>query len=205
MGINLFIKGLIIGVSIAAPVGPIGILCIKRTLSEGRWAGLVSGLGAACADAIYGMIAGFGITFISNFLVNQQSYFRLIGGMFLFFLGVKTIFSKPAPMQEHLPTKGMAGKFLSTFALTLTNPMTILSLAAIFSGVGLIDPKVGYATAMLLIIGVFCGSALWWLFLSTLVASFRAKLDRIALQWVNRVSGTIILFFSIYLLIRLFF
>ena len=205
MGINLFIKGLIIGVSIAAPVGPIGILCIKRTLSEGRWAGLVSGLGAACADAIYGMIAGFGITFISNFLVNQQSYLRLIGGLFLFYLGVKTIFSKPAPMQEHLPTKRIAGNFLSTFALTLTNPMTILSFAAIFSGVGLIDPKVGYATAMFLIIGVFCGSALWWLFLSTLVASFRAKLDQIALQWVNRVSGIIILSFSIYLLIGLFF
>ena len=102
MSINLLARGLIIGFSIAAPVGPIGVLCIRRTLDEGWAAGLVSGLGAASADTIYGFIAGFGLTFVSGFLVSQQVWLRLIGGLFLCYLGIRTLLSKPSRREVHI-------------------------------------------------------------------------------------------------------
>jgi len=137
VNIIFLLRGFIIGLSIAAPVGPIGVLCIRRTLNTGRAAGLVSGLGAASADAIYGCIAGFGLTFVSNFVVRQQFWLHLIGGMFLCYLGVKTFLSKPTDRAAAAKGKGLAGMYASTFFLTLTNPMTIISFAAVFAGLGL--------------------------------------------------------------------
>jgi len=195
--IFFFFKGLVIGFSIAAPVGPIGVLCIHRTLADGRASGLVSGLGAATADAIYGGIAGFGLTFISNFLVSQQVWLRLGGGGFLCYLGLKTFFAKPAEQAALTKGKGLVSAYASTFLLTLTNPLTIISFAAIFAGLGLASTRGNYVSAGLLILGVFIGSALWWVILSGGIGVFREKFNPHGWQWVNRISGAIIAGFGL--------
>ncbi len=194
---TVLLQGLVIGFSIAAPVGPISVLCIRRTLEEGRLLGVVSGLGAATADALYGVIAGFGLTLISSFLVGQQMWLRLIGGIFLCYLGVKTLLSRPMEQNVLDGRKGMMGAYGSTFFLTLTNPMTILSFAAIFAGLGLADVKGDYASASVLVLGVFMGSALWWLCLSGGVGLFRSRLKNAGLVWVNRISGGVITGFGL--------
>jgi threonine/homoserine/homoserine lactone efflux protein len=196
MDYGLFFRGLVIGFSIAAPVGPIGILCIRRTLSDGRSLGLVSGLGAATADAMYGCVAGFGLTFISGLLIDQQMWLRLFGGLFLCYLGVKTLLSKPAEQAAKVGGSGLLGAYASTFLLTLTNPLTILSFAAIFAGLGLANTSGNYASAMMLVLGVFLGSASWWLLLSGGVGLFRDKFNTQGLLWVNRISGVIITIFG---------
>jgi threonine/homoserine/homoserine lactone efflux protein len=201
--ISFLMRGFIIGFSIAAPVGPIGVLCMRRTLAEGRASGLVSGLGAATADAIYGSVAGFGLTFISNFLVSQQLWLHLVGGVFLCYLGIRTILAKPADHAASANGDGLLGAYASTFFLTLTNPMTILFFAAIFAGLGLGGTNGNYMSAGVLVFGVFLGSALWWLVLSGGVSLFRAKFNAYRLQWVNRISGVIITGFGAFALFGL--
>jgi threonine/homoserine/homoserine lactone efflux protein len=203
MDISFFLRGLIIGFSIAAPVGPIGVLCIRRTLAKGRVSGLVSGLGAATADAIYGSVAGFGLTFISNFLVSQQVWLRIIGGGFLCFLGVRTFLSKPTEYAASAKGNGLLGSYASTFFLTITNPVTILSFAAIFAGLGVGGASGNYVSAAVLVLGVFVGSALWWFILSNGVSVFRAKFNPHSLRWVNRISGVIIIVFGLFALLSL--
>jgi threonine/homoserine/homoserine lactone efflux protein len=203
MDLHFFLKGLIIGFSIAAPVGPIGILCIRRTLAEGRVPGLISGLGAASADALYGCIAGFGLTFISSFLINQQGWFRLVGGVFLLYLGMRTFLARPPGEPSLTERTGLAGAYASTFFLTLTNPMTILAFAAIFAGLGVVSEGKGYFSAGILVLGVFLGSTLWWVILSSGVGLFRKRVDLRALRWVNRVSGILILGFGVISLLSL--
>lgn len=196
MDIAFLLRGLLIGFSIAAPVGPIGVLCIRRTLTEGRAAGLVSGLGAATADALYGCVAGFGLTLISNFLVSQQLWLRLVGGLFLCYLGVKTLLSKPAEQAAIAKGSGLFGAYASTFFLTVTNPMTIISFAAIFAGLGLASRTGSYTAAGVLVAGVFLGSALWWLLLSGGVGLLRDRFNTAGLLWVNRLSGVVIIGFG---------
>jgi threonine/homoserine/homoserine lactone efflux protein len=197
------LRGLIIGFSIAAPVGPIGILCIRRTLAEGQASGLFSGLGAATADAIYGCIAGFGLTFISSFLITQQVWLRLIGGGFLCYLGLRTFLSKPAEQATLAKGNGLIGSYISTFFLTITNPMTILSFAAIFAGLGVGSAGGNYVSAAILVLGVFIGSTLWWFILSSGVTIFRKKFNPRRLRWVNRISGIIITAFGLIALLSL--
>lgn len=197
MDVSLFLRGLVIGFSIAAPVGPIGVLCIRRTLAEGQLYGLVSGLGAATADALYGCVAAFGLTFISSFLIGHKLWLGLIGGLFLLYLGVKTLLSKPAEDAARAEGKGLLGAYISIFLLTLTNPMTILSFVAIFAALGLGSATGSYASALILVLGVFCGSALWWLLLSGGVGLFRNKFNARGLLWVNRISGVVITLFGI--------
>jgi threonine/homoserine/homoserine lactone efflux protein len=197
VNISFLLRGFIIGFSIAAPVGPIGVLCIRRTLAEGRTSGFISGLGAATADAIYGCIAGFGLTFISSLLMSQQVWFRLVGGAFLCYLGFKTFLARPAEKAASAKGYGLAGAYASTFFLTLTNPMTILSFAAIFAGLGVGSASGNYVFAGLLVLGVFIGSALWWIILSGIVAGVRTKFNPAGLRWVNRISGIIITGFGL--------
>lgn len=200
---SFLIKGVVIGFSIAAPVGPIGVLCISRTLAEGRASGLVSGLGAATADAIYGAVAGFGLTFISSFLIGQQGWLRGIGGAFLCYLGARTFFERPAEGAAPAGGTGLAAAYASTFLLTLTNPMTILSFVAIFAGLGLASGAGSYASAWALVLGVFIGSALWWLILSGGVGIFRSRFNPRGMRWVNGASGVVIAAFGILALLSL--
>ena len=198
MDITILLKGLMIGFSIAATVGPIAVLCIRRTLVEGRLSGLVSGLGAATADAIYGAIAGFGLTLISNFLVDQQTWLRLIGGLFLIYLGLKTFLKKPKDLVLTNQKVKLIDAYGSTLFLTLTNPMTIISFVAIFAGLGLASKGGNYLLASFLVLGVFIGSALWYILLSYGVGILREKFNLAGLKWVNRISGVIIASFGFY-------
>ena len=201
--LSFFFRGLVIGFSIAAPVGPIGVLCIRRTLAEGRASGLISGLGAATADALYGCIAGFGLTFLSNLLIQHQVWIRVIGGLFLCTLGLRTFAAGPAKESASVKGGGLAGSYGSTFFLTLTNPMTILSFAAIFAGLGLGSIGGNYLSSGVLVLGVFTGSALWWLILSGLVGMLGKMLSPKGMRWVNRISGIIILGFGLLALLTL--
>jgi threonine/homoserine/homoserine lactone efflux protein len=194
---SFLLRGLVIGFSIAAPVGPIGVLCMRRTLAQGRLFGFASGLGAATADAVYGCVAGFGLTAVSDLLVRQQSWLRLIGGLFLCWLGVKNFLAKPAREAAARSRDAWTGAYLSTLVLTITNPMTILSFAAVFAGLGLGNGATDYAGAASLVSGVFLGSTAWWLLLSGGVGVFRERLNDQHLSWVNRISGTIIAGFGL--------
>jgi threonine/homoserine/homoserine lactone efflux protein len=201
--LSILVRGMVIGFSIAAPVGPIGVLCIRRTLAEGRAAGLVSGLGAATADAAYGCIAGFGLTFISGVLMGGEFWFRLIGGAFLVYLGVRTLLARPAGEAAAAGGSGLVGAYATTFFLTLTNPMTILSFIAVFASLGVASVGGDYGSAAVLVLSVFAGSALWWFGLSGLVSLLRSRIDARALRWVNRVSGVIIAGFGLLALVKL--
>ena len=194
---GLLFKGIIIGFAIAAPVGPIGVLCIRRTLAEGRTSGFVSGLGAATADAIYGFVAALGLTFVANFLVSGEMWLRLVGGAFLVFLGVRTFLARPVERAASTGKNGLPGAYASTLFLTLTNPTTILSFAAIFAGLGAGSAGGDVPSAMLLVLGVFLGSAFWWLVLSGITGLFRARLSARGLRWVNRISGTVLATFGV--------
>lgn len=194
---DFWLRGLLIGLSIAAPVGPMGVLCIKRTLAEGRSAGFISGLGIATGDAIYAAIGGLGLTFISGFLISQTLWLRLVGGIFLCYLGLKTGLSKPSEKAAIAPSsKNRFWLYLSTCFLTLTNPTTILSFAAIMAGLGVGSTTRNYSAALLLVLGVFCGSTLWWLILTSGVSIFRTKFSPKLLGIVNQLSAVIIIFFG---------
>jgi threonine/homoserine/homoserine lactone efflux protein len=203
MDVGFLLRGIVLGFSIAAPVGPIGVLCIRRTMAQGRASGLASGLGAATADAIYGSIAGFGLTFVSSFLVDQQTWLRLIGGVFLCYLGLKTLLARPSEQAAVAKGSGLLGAYASTFLLTLTNPLTILFFAAVFAGTGIASTGGDYAAAAVLVLGVFAGSSLWWLFLSGVSSLFRERIGPRGLGWINRISGVVITGFGLRVLVSL--
>jgi len=196
--IHYLIKGLIIGLSIAVPVGPIGVLCIRRTLTQGRMVGFLSGLGAATADGLYGAIAGFGLTFLVNFIIGKQIWLRLIGGGLLCIIGAKTFLSKPAEQGASVEGNSLWNAYLSTFFLTLTNPMTILFFTAVFAGLGIGSTDGDYVSAGILVSGVFVGSGMWWLVLSGFTGILEGLLNFKRLQWLNRISGLIIMGFGLF-------
>ena len=196
LDLPLLLSGVIIGLAIAAPVGPIGILCIQRTLAQGRIYGLVTGLGAATADAVYGAIAALGLAVITEFLVSQQDWLRLIGGGFLLFLGIRTFVAKPFEESAQEGREGLPGAFASTFVLTLTNPLTILSFIAIFAGLGAAAAGRSLTSGAILVLGVFLGSALWWFLLSGGVSLLRDRVTQRAMRWINRISGLVIVLFG---------
>lgn len=201
---GIFARGLLIGLSIAAPVGPIGVLCIRRTLADGRLVGLATGLGAATADAIYGVVAGFGVTVVIQLLLAQEVWIRLTGGLFLAYLGVKTFAGTPAERSAVAAGgRTLAGAYTSALALTLTNPLTILSFAAIFAGLGAGAAGGGVAASALLVGGVLVGSTLWWLMLTGAVGLLRSRLTPPRLRWVNRLSGVVLLAFGAVALLSL--
>lgn len=201
--IILFLKGLIIGAAIAAPVGPIGIICIQRSLKDGFRVGFITGIGAASADGLYGFIAAFGLTTLSSFLLSHQSWIRIIGGIFLIYLGIKTLFSKT---QTHLSKNNsnhsLWHSYSTTFFLTLTNPMTILSFMAVFAGLGLGSQHNDYLQATLIVLGIFMGSAFWWFFLSGVIAFIlHHRVSSSSMKIINWVSSVIMLGFGLYALI----
>ncbi|MBA3958690.1 MAG: LysE family translocator [Parachlamydiaceae bacterium] len=197
MDLTFFVKGMILGFSVAAPVGPIGVLCIRKTLQYGRLSGFFSGLGAAAADTFYGIIAAFGLTFISGFLLAGQFWLRLFGGAFLVYLGLKTFYSKTEVTQTQVSHKTLLGDFVSTFFLTVTNPMTVVAYLAVFAGLGLADPSENYLNAFILVLGVFLGSALWWFILSEGITLFRHRISQDTMTWINRTAGSIIIVFGL--------
>ncbi|HEU5090564.1 MAG TPA: LysE family transporter [Roseiflexaceae bacterium] len=197
MDASLLLRGIALGLSVAAPVGPIGLLCIRRTLTAGRLTGFVSGLGAATADLLYGSIAAFGLTAVTQLLTANLLWLRLAGGLFLLYLGVQTFRSSPAGQAASASGQGLLGSYASTFALTITNPLTILSFAAMFAALGVGAAAASYTEGMLVATGVFLGSALWWLVLSGAASMLRDRLHQRWLELVNRASGLMIVAFGL--------
>ncbi|HVS53429.1 MAG TPA: LysE family translocator [Opitutaceae bacterium] len=192
------LKGLIVGFSIAAPVGPIGVLCIRRSLTQGRLAGFVSGLGAATADVIYGVVAALGLTAISHALLAQRLWLQLGGGAFLVYLGVATLRPHRAVNAARPPESArLSSAYASTLGLTLTNPMTILSFLAIFAGLGA-GTTSGAWPAIALVLGVFLGSAAWWLCLSSAAGWLGARLQHGGLRVLDILSGVVIAGFGVW-------
>ena len=192
----LALRGFVLGFTIAAAVGPISLLVIRRTLAEGQRYGLVSGLGVATADATYGAIAAFGLSAITDVLVNARQVLGLVGGVFLLWLAWRTIRSTPTEAATVTTgRRGYAGAYLSILGLTLANPMTILSFGALFAGLGVTGGATG--DAALVVLGVLLGSTTWWIVLTTAVATLRGRITPVWLHRVNIVSGVIIGAFAI--------
>jgi threonine/homoserine/homoserine lactone efflux protein len=197
MSLHLLLKGLTIGFSIAAPVGPIGLLCIRRAVAEGQRVGFICGLGAATADAVYAFIGGFAMTALARRLVQEQRWFGLAGGLFLIYLGIRTIAAEQAGEPAAASGRGAMSAYGSTLLLTLANPMTIMSFAAVFAGLG-IAAAANYWAAATLVGGVFAGSALWWLLLADIAGRARRHIGVGTMQAVNRLCGLLIAAFGCY-------
>ena len=201
----LFLKGSLIGFLIAAPVGPIGILCIRRTLSGRYLLGLVTGLGAGLADTFYGAVAGFSLASISDFIEEYNVYLRFFGGILLAWLGVRIYIAPP----RHNAQEGGAGEtllqgFASAFFLTVSNPVTLLVFAAAFAAVGVSTANDSFSHSLTLVTGVFFGATAWWFSLSTGVQLMHHKLSDTQLSWINRISGILLVGFSIFMLLSLY-
>lgn len=196
MSIELLFKGLIIGFSIAMPVGPIGLLCIRNVLTFGMLCGLITGLGAACADAIYGALAGFGVATVSSFLETHGDYIQICGALFLCYLGISTFFGKASNTDNKEVGLTNSRAFLATFLLTLTNPMTIISFAGVYAGLGIGHENLSVNYSLITTLGVFLGSIVWWFILSLTASIFRDKFTTTSSIWLNKISGSILFGFG---------
>lgn len=200
----LFLKGAGLGISIAAPVGPIGVLCIQRTLKKGFLSGIVSGLGAATADLLYGSLAAFGALWLGTQLVQIQTPLRVVGGAVLILLGVRAFFQKAQQAATIKNSQGLVGDYLSTFLLTLTNPITVFSFAAVYGGLGVSAEDAGIWRMALLVLGVFFGSITWWLILSGSVSLLRGKLKPLFYTVINKAAGVVLTGYGVYLIVGIF-
>ena len=197
-----FLKGLAFGFILAATVGPMWVLCFRRTVAQGRLAGFVSGMGIAVADGFYGAVAAFGLTAISGVLLRYSFWIGLIGAAFLIYLGIRTLLSHPALENASEEKTNLANAFLSTLGLTLANPPTILAFAAIFAGLGLVSDA-DYGTAALIVAAVFIGSASWWVILAAGAGWLRNRMGPGLVRAINVVSGLSILGFAAWQILRL--
>jgi threonine/homoserine/homoserine lactone efflux protein len=198
-----FVRGIAIGFTMAAPVGPIALLCIKHGLNYGFWSAIFSGLGAAFADFIYACVATYGLTYVSSFLLEHNKLLRIVGGLFIAYLGYQVYKTEPQRKQTDTVGTGLLQTFIATFFLTITNPITLLAFAALFTTFGI--KELTTSDASLLAAGVFAGSALWWLILSTCASLLRARITPKFLRRVNKISGVIIILISIVTLGSIFF
>ena len=201
MVLGFLLKGVLVGLIIAVPTGPVGVLCIRRTIFHGRLAGFVSGLGAATADAIFGIIAAFGLSVISDLLLDYQQWLRLGGAAFLLFLGITAFTADPLEgTQTQRDPEDLIADFASTFVLTITNPITILAFLAIFAGLGFSGAQATLGRAAILVLGVWLGSLLWWGLLAFGAGAMRLSFGRHHLVWIHRGSGGILVFSGVVLL-----
>ena len=196
LALPLPVRGLVIGFTVAAAVGPISLLTMRRTLAHGQVHGIVSGLGVATADATYAAIAAFGLTALTELLVSGRVVLGVVGGLIIAVLGIRTMRSEPGEVARDTAPPGLPGAFASIYALTMTNPMTILSFAALFAGLGLVVGS-SFADAAVLVLTVWAGSALWWLVLTSIVAWARERLSTRVLLWINRISGAALVVFGV--------
>jgi threonine/homoserine/homoserine lactone efflux protein len=197
----LFLKGLVLGFLVAIPVGPIGLLCIQRTIARGLRSGFVSGLGAATADGFYGSVAAFSLTAISGFIIHNQQAFRLIGGIFLLYMAIQLFRVSPGIAQSvNRSRSGDASDYFSTLILTLTNPTTIFAFATLFAGFGFTYH--GYAPSIVLVIGVFAGSTAWWFFLCSGVSYMKSKSMAVSLVAINKVAAVLAISYALYMLVN---
>lgn len=185
----ILMKGIAVGMAVAAPLGPVGFLCIQRSLTTGYISGIVAGLGAATADAVYGGIAAFGLTAVATFLTSHQAWIRIAGGILLCLFGARMYFEKPAEREYSDSVSGLVGTFSTTLVLTLTNPITLFALTGIFVVLELDVSMESFSDALVLVAGIFAGSMLWWILLSSGAHLFRSRISIPALGVINRILG----------------
>jgi threonine/homoserine/homoserine lactone efflux protein len=195
-----------IGVAVSAPLGPIGVLCIQRTMNKGFISGLVSGFGAAIADVVYAVIAGFGISMIKDFLIEYQMPIRIAGSLFLAYVGYRIFMANPAKEVRKLRNEGQNyyKDFATSFLVTISNPITIIAFGAIFAGFDMVDNTSGFFSILVLIVLVFAGALSWWLALISVVSLFRKRIRLRNLLWINRVTGVLIILFALYIILSTF-
>jgi len=191
------LKGLIVGFILPIPIGPVGILCIRRTMAYGRIHGFLTGLSAAISDMTYSAVAAFGITFVSNFIAGHQEAIHLFGGVVLLAVGLHTF--RPRLINEAVAKKVTAPviTFISTFLVTFTNPMAVVGYAVVFAGIGVNDLVHNRIAAALLVAGVFLGSLAWFTLLTFLSRALRVKITGRGLDLVNKVAGTFLMLFGV--------
>jgi threonine/homoserine/homoserine lactone efflux protein len=204
---DLILKGIIIGLMISIPLGPIGVLIVQRTLNKGRLSGFVSGMGAASADSAFALLAGFGITFIFQFVEEQQLYFQIIGGVVIIFLGVNIFYSNPIKQlrMQRLNRNRLSQDFFSVFFLTLSNPMAIFFFMAMFTGVNLASGSLSILSLFSLVGGVTAGAALWWFLLSSSVNFFRHRFRLKTIWWMNKIAGVLIVLLGLAAILSIWF
>jgi len=193
MLLAFFLKGIVVGIVIAVPVGPVGVMCVRRTILEGKLSGFASGLGAATADAVFGIIAGFGLTAVSDWLIDYQQWLRVVGGCYLLYIGGSAFAAEPPrELESGNDPEGLLRDFFSTFVLAVTNPITVLAFLGIFAAIGLGGTQATFGHAAILVLGVWIGSLLWWLMLSFGVGYFRHSIEPRHFAWISRGSGAIL-------------
>ncbi|MEA2106166.1 MAG: LysE family translocator [Bacteroidota bacterium] len=207
MEIEFLVKGVIVGFLASIPLGPVGVLCIQRTISKGRVSGLFSGMGAATVDSFFALVAALGLTFIINFIEKQQFYIQLFGGGVLIFLGTRIFNTNPIQqIRRHRKKKNkLVEDFFSVLFLTLSNPLAIFLFVAVFAGIGLVTSKDSSIKSSLIIAGVFLGALLWWASLTFFVDLFRKKFRLKQLWWINKIAGILIIVFGVAAMLSVFF
>jgi threonine/homoserine/homoserine lactone efflux protein len=205
--INFLVQGVIVGFVASIPLGPVGVLCIQRTINKGRISGLFSGMGAATVDSFFALVAALGLTFIINFIEDQQFYFQLFGGGILIFLGTRIFNTNPVQqIRRHRKKKNkLVEDFLSVLFLTLSNPLAIFLFVAAFAGIGLVTSNDSSIKSSLIIAGVFLGALLWWALLTFFVDLFRKKFRLKQLWWINKIAGILIIVFGAAAMLSVFF
>ena len=187
----LLVKGIIVGLLASIPLGPVGVICIQRTINKGKLSGFISGLGAATADTIFATIAGFSITFVINFIEEKQFFFQVIGGVIVMILGVSIFYTNPIrQLKRHRKNKSsMLEDYLSVLFITITNPLAVFLFIGLFASLRIVSTVGNGLYVGILLSGVFLGAATWWFVLSTIINRFRARFRLKQLWYINKISG----------------
>ncbi|MGC9344565.1 MAG: LysE family translocator [Bacteroidales bacterium] len=207
MGFELFWNGFVVGLMVSIPLGPIGVLCVQRTLNKGRKSGFISGLGAASADTIFSIIAALGVTYIIRFVREQHIYFQIIGGIIILFLGIHIFYTNPVRQLrlQRMNKNKLSYDFFSVFFLTISNPMAILLFLAMFTGIHIASESSGFLNFTSLITGVFAGASAWWFVLSSFVNFWRHRFRLKIIWWMNKVAGVLIFILGILAILSIWF
>jgi threonine/homoserine/homoserine lactone efflux protein len=207
VGIEFLIKGLIVGFLASIPLGPVGVLSIQRTINKGRISGIMSGMGAATVDTFFALVAALGLTYIINFIEEQQFFIQLIGGGVLMLLGTRIFRTNPIKqIRRHRKQKNkLIEDYFSVVFLTLSNPLAVFLFIAAFAGIGIVTSNDSSFKSSLIILGVFLGAMLWWATLTFLIDLFRKKFRLKQLWWINKIAGIVIIVFGVVAMISVFF
>ena len=199
----ILLKGVLIGFLVSVPLGPIGILCIQRTLNKGRRSGFISGVGAAVADTLFALVAGLGMTIIINFVREQQFYFQLAGGLFVVYIGLKIFYTNPVKQLklQRMNKTMLSQDFVSVFLLTISNPMAIFIFLAIMAAINIGGDQLNFFELSVLLAGVFTGAAVWWFIISSIANRFRKRIRLRSIWWMNKITGTAVFIFGIAVLV----
>ncbi len=206
MELGFFIKGLIVGFLASIPLGPVGVLCIQRTINKGRFSGIISGMGAATVDSFFALVAALGLTYIINFIEEQHFFIQLIGGGVLIFLGIKIFTTNPVKqIRRHRRKKNkLIEDYFSVLFLTLSNPLAVFLFVAAFAGIGMVTSKDSSLKSSLIIAGVFAGAMGWWAILTFFIDLFRKRFRLKQLWWINKIAGVVIIVFGIAAMLSVF-